>query len=370
MKKEILRSLEFSLMFANTGKLIFLERLWNEYSQALGYFLWIGAEKGKILSYDEVKNYPYETGLSKRYLGNALMQANDALRGWLKKKGKKKSFPVVKKVSMKLDYRFFKLEKGQNSFDYWLLIRDPFKEKWVKFPIKSYDYANKYFQEWELCNEIEILKRGDKWFVKLMFKKEVELKEKEPKGIDLGYRKLITTSDGKTYGEHIKEIIEKIDRKRQRSKNWRAKKHYLKTEVNRILKQVIDGSFSPVIENLKNLKKKKSGKWAKETNRKFNYWIYSYVLKRIEELCEVAGVQWHRVPPAYTSTTCPECGLRDRSNRDKELFRCIRCGYTADADFVGARNILKRYLDHEGRDNSSLLGRESIVPCGKEPLWA
>jgi len=89
-------------------------------------------------------------------------------------------------------------------------------------------------------------------------------------------RKLITTSDG-------------IDRKRQKSKNWKAKKHYLKAEINRVLKQLIDGSFSPVLENLKNLKKGKGEEWARDINRRFNHWTYSYV---------------------FTSTTCPECGLR------------------------------------------------------------
>jgi len=367
--KEIIRSLEFSLKFANTGKILFLEKLWDEYSQVLGYFLWMGAGRKEILSYEEVKKYPYETKLSKRYLGNALTQANNILKGWFKKKDKNKKNPVVKKISMKLDCRFFKFEKGQNSFDYWLLIRNPFENIWVKFPIKSYEYANRYFQEWVLCNEIEILKRGKKWFVKLMFKKKVELIKKEPKGIDIGYRKLIVTSNNEVFGEHIKGIIEEIDRKQQGSKNWKAKKHYLKTELNRVLKRVIDGSFSPVIENLKNLKKGKKSKWAKSVNRKFNNWTYSYTLKRIGELCEVAGVQWHRVPPQFTSTTCPECGLKDRSNRDKELFHCVRCGFTSDADFVGAHNILIRYLDQEGRDNSPLLGRALIVPYGKELLW-
>ncbi|MCS6875274.1 MAG: zinc ribbon domain-containing protein [Aquificaceae bacterium] len=74
------------------------------------------------------------------------------------------------------------------------------------------------------------------------------------------------------------------------------------------MKKVINGTFSPVIEEPKALKKGKKGKWAKSVNRKFNHWIYGYVLKRIKELCEVAGVQWHTVPPQYTSRTCSECG--------------------------------------------------------------
>ncbi|MCS7308578.1 MAG: transposase, partial [Aquificaceae bacterium] len=147
---------------------------------------------------------------------------------------------------MKLDERFFKFKKGNNSFDFWLELRNPETREWIKFPIKNYKYAKEFFENWQLCPFIEILQSKDKWYVKLSFKKTVKLEQKEPKGIDLGYRKLIVTSDGKVYGENLRQIIEKdIDKKKQGSKNWRQKKHFLKTEINRTLKQIIDGTFSP-----------------------------------------------------------------------------------------------------------------------------
>ena len=58
-------------------------------------------------------------------------------------------------------------------------------------------------------------------------------------------------------------------------------KHYLKAEINRILKKVIDGSFSPVLEGLKNLKKGKSGVWSRVVNRRFNHWLYGLSLIHI-----------------------------------------------------------------------------------------
>ncbi|MCS7277891.1 MAG: transposase, partial [Aquificaceae bacterium] len=120
--------------------------------------------------------------------------------------------------------------------------------------------------------------------------------------------------------------------------------------------QIIDGTFSPVMERLKNLKKGKSGKWAKSVNRKFNHWIYSYVLKRIKELCEVVGVQCHMVPPQHTSRTCPECGYQDKLNRNGDVFKCLRCGYQEDADVVGAKNVLRRFIE------------EPIVPLPAKPV--
>ncbi len=359
MEKEIKRSLKFSLEFANTGKKKFLDQLWEEYKKALQYFIDLGWEKKKLPNYENVKAYPYETWLSKRYLSNALQQAQAILKSRFRKLKKKKDIkkPEINNISLKLDDRVFKFEKSQNTFDYWFKLRDSKNEKWIAFPVKSYEYANNYFNEWDLCSAVELLKKDGKWFLQLIFEKKVKLENKEPKGIDIGYRKLITTSDGEIFGKEVKEIIEKrIEPKKQGSKNWKRAKHFLKTEINRLLKQVIDGSFSPILERLKNLKKGKSGKWSKGVNRKFNHWTYGYVIKRIKELCEVAGVQWHIVPANYTSRTCPKCGFQDRENRNGEHFRCLQCGYENDADIVGAINVLHRFC------------REPIVPYPAKPL--
>ncbi|MEO0287948.1 MAG: zinc ribbon domain-containing protein [candidate division WOR-3 bacterium] len=78
-------------------------------------------------------------------------------------------------------------------------------------------------------------------------------------------------------------------------------------------------------------------------------------MKRIKELCEVAGVQWHIVPSAYISRTCPECGYQDKLNRNGKHFKCLRCGYEEDADIVGARNVFLRFT------------REPIVPLPAKP---
>ena len=49
------------------------------------------------------------------------------------------------------------------------------------------------------------------------------------------------------------------------------------------------------------------------------------------------------VPPQNTSRTCPCCGYTDKENRPAQAkFKCIECGYTENADLVGAINILER----------------------------
>ncbi|MBR5949836.1 MAG: transposase, partial [Actinomycetaceae bacterium] len=49
------------------------------------------------------------------------------------------------------------------------------------------------------------------------------------------------------------------------------------------------------------------------------------------------------VPPQNTSRTCPVCGHVSAENRQTQAcFRCVKCGYEANADVVGAINVLKR----------------------------
>ena len=47
------------------------------------------------------------------------------------------------------------------------------------------------------------------------------------------------------------------------------------------------------------------------------------------------------IDPRNTSRTCPCCGHVSAENRKTQaVFRCVRCGYDADADVNAARNIL------------------------------
>ena len=60
--------------------------------------------------------------------------------------------------------------------------------------------------------------------------------------------------------------------------------------------------------------------------------------------------RWHgrtlvKVPPAYTSQTCPGCGHVDASNRRTQAdFRCVKCRIPINADVVAAENIRLRGL--------------------------
>ena len=328
------RSLKFSLRFGNTEKLSQIDLLWEEYQKAVNYFI-LDDEIS-----DEAEWRDYEGSLGTCFKQAALRQARAILRA-------NKNYarmPELTKPNMVLDNRFITIEKSGNSFDYWIKISTLDKGNPIRIPIKSYDHANKYFRRWNLVNGGRLIKSNGQWLVQLVFQRNVRKKRlRKAKGFDVGYRKLLTDSNGKKYGTRIKALTEKAARKQQGSKAEKRVRKEIENYVGYEVKKAITGRFNIAIEDLKGLKDGKKGKWNKTTNRKFNYWYYSLTLRRMRDRAELFGVRCKAVPPQYTSQTCPQCGYVDKSNRKGERFKCLQCGYSGDADHVGAMNILQRF---------------------------
>jgi len=72
-----------------------------------------------------------------------------------------------------------------------------------------------------------------------------------------------------------------------------------------------------------------------------------------------------KVPAAYTSQTCAECGAVDRRSRQTQAkFGCVACGHTDNADVNAARNILAAGLAVTARGAVS----EEATAMNREPL--
>lgn len=340
------RSIKVSLDCANAKKHKKIEELVGEYKEAVNYFLGFMASNN-VYKIDEDKVKCYKSLLSYRYKQAAKRQAISIRKIWKKTK-KKNSKPPTFNGSLVLDERHIQIEKAENSteFDYWLKIATLDKQYPIYIPFKSYEYVNGYFNRWTLVNGGRLQKENDKWYLILTFERE-ELQNREEskiKAIDIGYRKLIATSDREIFGDGIKELTEKAAKRKQGSKNWKKTKTEIKNYTNKTAKELFELPFDTlVIEDLKNLKQNKHGKWSKKVNRRFNLWLYSHLIQRINELGEQCGVRIVPVEAAYTSQRCPKCGYVANANRKREIFECQQCGYRDDADFVGATNILARF---------------------------
>ena len=338
----MIRSLKFSLSESNPGKLQGLDDLWFEYRKLVQSFF-MRLKSGKGLDESYLKRL--DTVLSYRYRQCAKRQSMKSWKSWCRAKGRyDKKIPSFRTPQLVLDQRFVTVSPRGNSFDLWIDVSSLNSGTKIRLPIRSYDYANRYIKDWSLVNGCRLNKRGDDWYVTLSFRKDSpENPVTGSLGVDIGYRKTVATSDGGYIG-NIKSLCEKKSRKKRGSRAEVRCRSEIRNHVGYVVNRLVDGSSNIVIEELKNLKKNKRGKWSKNVNRKFHGWYYPLIVQRIRNRCEVVGVQCHSVDPSYTSQDCPECGHRDSLSRRNEEFRCTRCGYTSDADLVGARNILGRFL--------------------------
>ena len=76
---------------------------------------------------------------------------------------------------------------------------------------------------------------------------------------------------------------------------------------------------------------------------------WSRLMKRLQDKMGANGGKLVVVPSAYTSQTCHECGHVASENRESQaVFRCVKCGYQANADVNAAKNILGRALRKTG----------------------
>lgn len=341
------RTLKFNLNLANNSKKKTIEELFEEYKRAVNYYLSVlSSQKKYILSEKEVKSFT--SLLSYRYKQCAKRQAIKIWKSWRRNK-KKGELPEFR-GSLILDSRFIRVEKAKNtSFDYWLRLATLNKNYPISLPIKSYNWANQYFQDWKLLNGGRIKKENNSLFLLLTFEKETPEPKQEGKviGLDIGIKKLIVDSEGNNYGQDIERLMTKIQKKEQGSKTFKRALKERDYYVNQIVKELpFEKVKAFIIENIKNIKKgiAREKRLRKSFRSKFQRWTYSQLLKRIKLTAEATGVHLQLVSPAYTSQTCSQCGAVHKLNRKNELFLCRNCGYTEDADYNASKNILKSYL--------------------------
>jgi len=97
-----------------------------------------------------------------------------------------------------------------------------------------------------------------------------------------------------------------------------------------------------IIESLKNVKHKSSGKIYNKTMNMLQRWSYDRTFNKLTQLSESKGFIIKKVNPAYTSQTCSRCGNIHKESRKGEQYECVNCGMKLDADYNAALNILKR----------------------------
>jgi IS605 OrfB family transposase len=355
---KIIRSTKCSLKFTTVKKKNNLLTILNEYSKVVNVFLdyfWSNPEKAiKCKLLKPVVDIP-ETWLSARLRKVAAREAIDMINASKQRRKEEAVKPLHKGSRMCVSCTIADLVPTKNNkyksessrlFDAWLHIICVGNKMILDLPIKYHKHFNKYNNIGKRLNSYIITKN----YVQFSFEIITEAKKEGLKciGIDTGINALASLNNGNQYGKDIKGCIERVKRCKQNSKGQGVARRALKQRIDEIAKEIIlkENPDLIVVEQLKNMGYKSKAKrlLAKNIRRSIGTWNWKYWLKRLEAQCEINRVSFRSVVPYYTSTTCPVCGHSDRGNRQGEMFLCLSCGHTDNADINAGKNILNRFL--------------------------
>jgi putative transposase len=334
----MIRTSTISLSNANKGKLDTLVTLTDEMTVVVNKYIDVLWEKQDFKS--KYVTTETDTWLSSRLQQCLGKQALEIIKSQRKKK--KKTKPVFKGKSFNLDSRMVDFRYDKNSFDIWVRLGSLGNKLQIKFPSRKHRHFNKY-KDWEQKKSICLRRNVNNEFsVGVFFEKDTPLTKEKGKtiGVDIGYKKLLITSENETLDLGMEKIYEKIARKKQGSRAFKRALVERDNLINRSLNQFdFIGVKEVVCENLKDVKKNTKGKKSKHFNNKLQRWSYPKVLEKLSRLTDENKVLFTKVNPAYTSQTCSLCGVVDKKSRNGTSFKCITCGNEIDADLNAAINL-------------------------------
>ncbi|MEL4204898.1 transposase [Plesiomonas shigelloides] len=293
-------------------------------------------------------------------LQQALKDLERAYKNFFQKRA---SFPRFKKRGHSDSFRYpqgVKLDQANNR------ISLP-KLGWIS-------YRNSREVVGEVKN-VTVSQSCGKWYVSIQTEYEVT----EPThsstsmvGLDAGVAKLATLSDGtifepvnsfKSNQKKLARLQRAMSRKVKFSNNWNKAKRKVQNLHSRIANirrdylhkvttTISKNHAMIVIEDLKvaNMSMSAAGTVSQHgrnvrAKSGLNRSILEqgwYELRRQLEYKQLwRGGQVLAINPAYTSQKCACCGHTAKENRQSQSkFECLACGYIANADVNGARNIL------------------------------
>jgi IS605 OrfB family transposase len=178
-------------------------------------------------------------------------------------------------------------------------------------------------------------------------------------GVDLGIVNIATDSTGEPFtGEPVRKTRERRFRHRQSLQKWSTRRARARLrrcarrearfqrDINHIVSKALVGKAAAsckalALEDLTGIRGRVNVRH--EQRREHHSWAFHQLRRFVAYKAQLAGVRVVFVDPRNTSRTCSTCGYCDKHNRPAQAhFRCLRCGFTAPADYNGALNIAHR----------------------------
>lgn len=342
------RAVKLTLKFTTDAKRRRINALLQAYRAAVNFYIRSLWEAPGKLDKDTLARLPdAQTRLSARYKSQALETVVGTKRA-AKALGRPCSCPVFNGSAV-LDAKFVTVSLDEtNSFDVFVKLSTLQKGKRMVIPTRKTKPLNKW-----LSNPGAVLIQGaalsESGLVVWVETPSPEKTTGECLGVDIGVCKLISDSDGNHYGNEFRSLRDKIKTKTPGSKSKGCALKERDQFIRRTVNQLPWSTLRLIaVEDLKHMKTGKQRGRGKNFRKAVTPWSYRQVIEAIRQKAEENGVFLVPVPPAYTSRTCPQCGVESKSNRKGEAFNCVSCGHSADADTVGAVNVLSKALQLVG----------------------
>ena len=306
----MIRKSTVSLKNINQNKKETLDLILNESKRVINSYideLWKRKEfKLKFV------DFKVDSWLSARMLQVLGKQASEIVKS--QRKRKRKTKPIFNSSNLTLDSKVISLYSESNSFDLWFKLSSIGNKIKLHLPANKHFHCNK-FNNWKKRKSFRLFKRDDVYYITIFFEKETpKLKTKgKSKGVDIGYKKLIVSSDGEFLGNSTK--YEKISNKQQGSKAFKRSLKERDEDINIQCKSLdLEDVKTLYVEDLKNVKKNTKKRIYKKFNNKLQRWLYPKVLDKLSLICEEKGIELVRIPPYYTSQRCSKCGEIHKSS--------------------------------------------------------
>jgi IS605 OrfB family transposase len=245
-------------------------------------------------------------------------------------------------------------------------------------------YQHQYLddEDWELT-ESTLSKHDGDYYLHLGFRKPKPEKQVETQdddedrtvlGVDLGIVNIATTSTAYfASGRELRHRHREFKRVRSNLQQTgtqsahrtiqqigRRESRYVRDVLHQVANDIIEEALDHkceyiAFENLKHIRERAP------PVKEFHQWAHRQLVDIVEYKAEAEGICIEFVSPRNTSRRCPECGHTSKGNRVRQAeFECELCGSTANADYVGAKNVGWRFV-RRGLQSSRWTGDSQLA---------
>ena len=355
---------------ANPGKLHKLDELAAEHRRVVqAYIHWLIAHA--MSQPDKSADIPEQdilTPLSDRWQRCAWQQACGIVQSWYS--NERHNPPVLRSICIQANTNVVVIEPSHTPrFDFWLRISTLEAGHPVRIPILLYDRAKEMLAQFpKLCTGVTLNKRDGEWYATFVVeRKGPKASSAQVVGVDIGMVAIVSTSHGRRYGQvsaALRRRVERANAKRGRKQKLNAclkrknrpavnlnddrAEAFARNEIGRALNQMLEGLPKGTNVALERLTVKDMRFKSRQMNRALRAAQLGYVCDKLKFKLDERGMRYRSVQPAYSSQQCSHCGFAFPMNRRSQAeFRCLWCGFTANADENAAQVIAERFGDDE-----------------------